>query len=211
VKREQLAFLCGGFAFGVLFGIAASYAFWNAPELDAAATSATFEGPRGPEAPGPGAGAGASSAAPMMAHINDLKRRLEEDPRNVYVLVELADLHQQVAMWPQAAGYYERALAVEPGHYELEVNLGLCYRGMGDYPRALAAFDRAREQAPRRPEPLVNTISAAAEARDFDRALDALTALESIDPLPEGLDAARMRELREWLENARGQAPPPSS
>jgi tetratricopeptide (TPR) repeat protein len=213
VTREQLAFLCGGFAFGVLFGIAAAYAFWNTPDLDVTATSAELEGPRGPEAPGASGNRGGpgDAAAPMMAHINDLKRRLSEEPENVNVLVELADLHQQVAMWPQAAGFYERALAVESGHYELEVNLGLCYRGMGDYPRALAAFTRARELAPGQPEPLVNTISAAAEARDYDRALEALTALEALDPLPEGLDAARIRELREWLEKAKLQAPAAAS
>jgi tetratricopeptide (TPR) repeat protein len=208
MKREHLAFLFGGFAFGALFGFAVAYGFAHRPELHLPAEQSTLEGPRGPQSPTEMGAGPSGGAAPMMARVNELKRALAAEPDNVGVLVELADLHQQAALWEQAARFYERALAVEPAHYELLVNLGLCYRGMGSPEQALAAFARAHEIDPGQWQALFNTVVVAAtDARDFDTALAALEAIEALEPPPAGLDASHLRQLRDWLEQTRaGQA-----
>jgi hypothetical protein len=208
MKREHLAFLAGGFAFGLLFGFALAYAVANRPDLDTAPAQATLEGPRGPDSPTQMGGGPSGGAAPMMARVNELKRALEANPQDVNVLVQLADLYQQAGLWDQAAGFYERVLVIEPGHYELEINLGLCYRGMGQFERALAAFARAHEIDPTQWQALFNTVVVAAmDARDFTRALGALDALEALDPPPPGMDPSQIRQLRDWIDETRTSPP----
>lgn len=208
MKRESVAFLAGGFVFGILFGYMLFYAVQNPPELPSGGTTASaMDSTRGPNAPTQVGSTAGGGGAPMMARINQLKRDLEQDPQDLAAAAELADIYQRAGMWEPAAGYYERALEIAPQHPELLVNLGLCYRGMGKFEEAIEAFQRAHGLDNSNWQSLFNTvIVAAVDLRQFDVAFGALEAMEAIRPLPEGLEADHLKQLRDWLVSSQQEA-----
>ena len=213
MKREHLAFLCGGFAFGVLFGFGLFHAYENRPDLSGERVAeAELEGPRGPRAmaqTGPsGVGpSGAAGGAPMMREINALKTALQQNPDDVVALVRLGSVYQQVGMWDQAAGFYERAVESGEERPELLLNLGLSYRALGRYEEALDLFERTHRNNPDHWQSLFNAVVVA--AGDMQRIDDAFMSLESLEAigrretLPQGFEPARVRQLRTWLEGLR--------
>ncbi len=207
MKRDHLAFLVAGLAFGFLLGFGWFHARSIAPgaaRSDGASAEAT--GPRGPMAPtqsGAPAGGG-----PMVAEINELKARLARDPKDLKALVRLANLYHDVSMWPEAAAYYERAVELDASDADLLTDLGVCYRGLQRFDDALAMFDRASAANPRHWQSLYNTIVVAAfDTARFDRAEEALRKLERFDPPPPNLAELRRRVA----EVAAGSAGSPGS
>jgi len=203
VKREQLFFLIGGFAFGILVGFALFHALDNPPALPEGAA------PMGGGAPSSGAMAGGGSVggAPMVKRINQLRRELDQDPQNMAAAVELADIYQSASMWDQAAGFYEQALDLEAEHPQLLVNLGLCYRGLGRFEEALEVFEAANRLEPQNWQSLFNKVVVAAlDLQRFEVAVAAMNALEKMPAVPGGPDEAQLSELREWLVAAQSAA-----
>ena len=202
MKKDHLAFLLGGLAFGFLFGFGGYHAWFAAPRTGG---SNPFANPV-TQAPAMPAAAPAPSqpaaGAPMVAEINELKRQLQQDPRNVAALVRLGNLYFDVQMWPEAAGYYEKAVEVEPKNPDLLTDLGTAYRGMGRPDKALEAFTRASAADPAHYQSLFNTVIVAGfDLGNFERAEQALRALEALNPPPPRLD-----ELRQALQQAQTQA-----
>ncbi len=158
--------------------------------------------PQGPPAPTQ-LGPNAEGGAPMVATVNRLKRMLQESPNDDQVLLKLANLYHDAAMWEQAAGYYERAVELAPPSADLLTDLGVCYRGLRRFDDALATFERANNLDPAHWKSLYNTVVVAGfDVNRLDLALGALDRMESIDPRPSELDAGRLKRLRELVQSA---------
>lgn len=208
MNRTHLYFLLGGILFGALVG-AASFNFVErrrdaetaAESAQAAAASAAQERQSTasrPAAPTAGGGGG----APMVALINELKGRLQENPDDLEALGGLANLYHDAGMWEQAIGYYERAIEVAPDSADLMTDMGICYRNNGEPQKALALFERAQKLAPDHWQSLFNTVIVAGfDLQDYDLAESALAKMEALDPPPPRVD-----ELREALEKRRDGA-----
>jgi tetratricopeptide (TPR) repeat protein len=207
LKREHVWFLLCGVAFGFLVGYGLFQATHDMPRLALAAGSESpVPGPQGPAAPTQVADAG--GGAPMVAEINRLKQKLQENPEDGETLVRLAHLYHDASMWQQAVDYYERALELSPHDPDLLTDAGICYRGMQEFDRALESFDRAHRADPRHWQALFNTVVVATfDVGRFDLAVEALDAIEAMDPIPAELDPARLVQLREALERARAAHP----
>ena len=86
LKKDQLAFLFGGLAFGFLLGFGLFRAIDTRPgQVTGPAASSEIPSPMGPAAP-MGSGTppqGAGGGAPMLAEINALKERVQKDPKDV--------------------------------------------------------------------------------------------------------------------------------
>lgn len=204
MKKEQLVFLIGGLAFGFLVGFGVYHVKFAAPDLGAGAASTEVAGPSGPMAPTQsglpgGAAPSGDGGAPMVAEINALKRRLESEPNDLAALTRLANLHHDVQMWPQAAGFYERAMELDQDNPNLLTDLGVCYRGMRDFDKALAMFERAQQVDPDHWQSLFNTVIVAGfDLAQWERAEAALDSVEALAP-----EAARIEELRKALAERR--------
>lgn len=208
MKREHLAFLVAGLAFGVLIGLAIGQ-FGKAPESSAAAAIPAPAGPAAPTQTGAGAAGAAPTddGAPMMREIAALRARLAEQPDDLPTLTRLANLYHDVQMWEPAKTYYERAVALSPSDPDLITDWGVCYAGTGDFDRALALFDRAQEARPGHSQSLFNTaVVAGLYAGDFARADAAIARLEQIDPAP-----PRLAELKADIASARAARGPAGS
>jgi len=208
MKREQLMFLLGGLAFGILIGFGSYHAIHSLPSLDGSAAIPAGAAP--PPAPAPMNNPNAAGGAPMFKRVNELKRLLQEDPENVQILRELANLHYDAAMWQQAVDYYERIAKLEPNPNVL-TDLGASYRGVGKFDRALDAFARARAMDPSHWQSLYNIIVVAvSDIGRADIAREALDAMEAIEPRPGELTDSQLQQLRHAVEAMANRAEQPS-
>jgi hypothetical protein len=196
MKRDHFLFLAAGLVFGILVGFGAYHAVYTTPSLDPARPGdATTPPPRAPAPMG-----GSPAGAPMGLRIEQLKRALEQDPDDDRALLALANLHYDAAMWQQAAAYYERVVELAP-NADVLTDLGVCYRELRAFDRALEAFARAQELDSGHWQSLHNTVVVATyDVARFDLARSALETMEALDPRPPGLDQARLDQLREAVE-----------
>ncbi len=150
MKRDQVAFLLGGLAFGFLFGFATHHTFWALPGKAEAAAQSSPPRPAGPTAmtqtpPDP---APQGRGAPMVEEIDALKRRLQENPSDLAAATRLAHLHHDVRMFRQAIEFYARAIELSPKDPDLLTDKGVCHQELGEFEEALRLFSRAQEAAP---------------------------------------------------------------
>ena len=193
----------GGFAFGVLVGFGLFRVYQDRPKLDATDVSAQdIASPAGPRAPGPGAAPqGDGGAAPMVGEINELKRRLEANPKDVVAAATLGGMYYQVGMWEQALQFYDIALNIEPDDPNLLTDSGNVYRELGRYDSALDNFRRAHELDPNHWQALFNTVVVAAfDLQQLELADAAMAKLDQIDPTP-----AQLPELKQALAEFRAE------
>jgi len=204
MTREQFAFLVGGLVFGILIGFGSYHAIHTSPALAGPAMAASMPAP---SAAAPGPDPNADGGAPMVKKINELKRMLQDDPDNDMVLRALGNAYYDAAMWDQARGYYERVAELKPSA-DLLTDLGVCYRGLKNYDKALESFARASELDPTHWQSLYNTVIVAVmDVGRFDVARDALAAMQAIEPRPAELDPDRLEQLRGLIEHAASAAP----
>ncbi len=225
MKKEYVAFLIGGFAFGLLFG----YGLFNALDQQPARAAAVGGGgvpmPAGPQAPAQTAGGG----APMVAEINELKHVLQNDPTNVNALFRITQIYGQVGMWEsvdpffeqaaeaapenaellrqlanilhdagqwqRAVDYYDRVLALAPDDPDVLTDRGTCLRSIGRFEEALQMFERAQQADPSHWQSLFNTIVVA--GFDLGRTDLAQQALARLEQIKP--DAPKLDELRQRL------------
>ena len=207
MKRDQFLFLLGGLAFGILIGFGSYHAIHETPQLDGQASMAAPPAPRGPAAPTQTGGPNADGGAPMVARVNELKRMLQENPDDPQVLLALANIYYDAAMWEQAAGYYERVAAIEPTP-DLLTDLGVCYRGLQRFDEALDRFARAQSMDSGHWQSLFNTVVVAGfDKGDLETAREALASMEAMNPRPAELPPERLRQLRELLDRAAAAEP----
>lgn len=204
MKKDQLVFLLGGLAFGFLFGFGVFHTWYKAPNVDGQSRAeATPAAAMPTSAPPAGQPMGqANSAAPMVGEINELKRMIQDDPTNVAAFVRLGNLHYDVQMWQQAAGYYESAIELQPENPDVMTDLGVCYREQGQFEKALEMFEGANRLNPNHHQSLFNVVVVAGfDLQQWDRAEKALEALEAMNPKP-----PRIAELRAAIERQRAAA-----
>ena len=146
----------------------------------------------------------------MVARVNELKRMLQESPEDPQIMLALANIYYDAAMWEQAAGYYERVAAIEPDP-DVLTDLGVCYRGLQKFDEALERFARAYAMDEGHWQSLFNTVVVAGfDKGDLETAREALASMEAMNPRPAELPPERLRQLRELLDRA-AQAPPEAS
>jgi Tfp pilus assembly protein PilF len=205
VKRDNLAFLLAGLAFGSLVGFAAYHSFATRPNTEIAMANMAGPGaPRGTQAPTQTGGPNTGGGAPMMAEINALKRALQADPNSEEALLRLANIYHDAGMFEQAAGYYERVVELAPHNPNVLTDLGVCYRSMRQFDRALEKFAEARRVDPQHWQSLFNAaVVAGFDLGQYDVADEALDAIEALDPPPADLDRTQLEQLRHALEQSK--------
>jgi cytochrome c-type biogenesis protein CcmH/NrfG len=202
VRKDQLVFLLGGLAFGFLFGFGVYHTWYATPDLGGPAATAAAPGPTGPPPQGQQATGQPNSSAPMVGEINQLKRMIQDDPQNVAAFVRLGNLHYDVQMWDQAVGYYQKALELQPDDPNVMTDMGVCFRGLGQFEKALELFEKASGLNPDHHQSRFNVVIVAGfDLNQWDRADAALRELEAMNPKPPRTD-----ELRGALERERAAA-----
>ncbi len=210
LKREHAAFLIGGLLFGVLFGYGLFNLLDTLPAGGARGATAETSGPAGPAAPTQVAGGG----APAMQQVNELKRELEQNPKDVSAMLKLGDLYRQIGQWDPAIGYYDRALETDPDNVELRRALAYMYQDSGRCDKAVPYYERLLEREPGNADLLTDLGVCFRALGRYDEALEQFRRASQSDPehwqsvfntvVVAGLDLGRdadadaaMRRLRE--------------
>jgi tetratricopeptide (TPR) repeat protein len=184
VTRDQIIFLLGGLVLGLIIGgttigpMVTRLSSAPAPQPAAPAPAAPSDGM--PSA----APAAAAAGAPMEAvrrQLDALKGQLAQDPNNVEALVQLGNMYMDVGKFPQAAEYYERAVAVREDP-NVRTDLGICYKQSGQLEKALAEFRRVEQLQPQQWQAVYNEVIILGELRRFDEARTRFAALEKMRP-----------------------------
>jgi len=196
LKKDHVAFLFGGLAFGFLLGFGLFRAIDTRPgHVAESGAAAEIPSPMGPAAATQTAGGG----APMMAEINALKERVQKDPKDVQAWSRLANIYQDASMFEPAIQFYQRAVDLAPTNANLLTDLGICYQAVKQFDKALEFLERAQKADPANWQSLYNIVVVAGlEMGRFDRADAALARLQEIHP-----DAPNLAQLREALNKAR--------
>jgi tetratricopeptide (TPR) repeat protein len=177
MKRDTVVFTVCGFVLGLVIG-----SFLIGPHL-----GSTSLGPSGGVAnaaePAP-----AAASVPSMSQMNAvreqlaaLKATIEKDPRNAGALAQLGSMYMDAAKFPQAAEYFERALAVREDP-TVRTDLGICYKQNGQLDKAADAFARAASEAPDQWQALYNQAIVLGELQRWDDARAVAAKLSAMRP-----------------------------
>ena len=177
--------------FGVLLGFIAGYLMHEVmvgrqpPRLPPGmSTTATVSGDQAGNAPAEQPpSAGAPSGAPMMAEVQDLEARIAKDPKDAEALRRLGDLNFDISNWQKARDLYGRYLELRPGDPDVMTDLGVTYRGLKEFDRALELFDRVGKTAPDHWQSRYNQVVVLAfDLNKVDAARQVLAELQRLQP-----------------------------
>lgn len=87
--------------------------------------------------------------AEMNLKIKTLKEIVEKDPKNLPALVELGNLYFDSGQPKEAIEAYSRYLAIKPDNPDLRTDMGIMYRALGDFDRAIEEFKKAAQSDPK--------------------------------------------------------------
>lgn len=139
-------------------------------------------------------GGGAPQSNPMAAvreRLAALKEQVARDPGNSTALAQLGNMYMDAAKFSEASGYYERALAVHDDP-NVRVDLGICYKNLGQLEKSLTEFHRAAASSPDQWQPLYNEAIVLAELHRFSEAKTIVARLRQMRP--DDADVARLEQ-----------------
>jgi len=154
LNKDNLLFLLGGLVLGFIFAFLMfeAMASRQPPRLTAALRSQIAMGDPeaggamggGAEAP-PGAGQG---GGPAMAEIQQLREIVEKNPNDIQAVRKLADLNFDIQNWQRAQELYSHYLELKPNDPDVITDLGITYRGLQQYDKAIDLFNQAKKLEP---------------------------------------------------------------
>lgn len=128
-KKQRIVFIIFTIVMGV--GLVGSSMMW------------AF-GPSGDE--GKQANTNLPPAMAVSERITGLEGQLKEDPQNVGLMGQLAELYWQNGEAEKAVETYLKALGIKPSDAKLSKDLALAYYLMGDYNNAVASLEQTLKQ-----------------------------------------------------------------
>jgi cytochrome c-type biogenesis protein CcmH/NrfG len=105
-----------------------------------------------PQMAPPGVPAPAPSARDTIeatSQIQTLREIVKKDPKNLAAWVELGNLYFDTDQPKEAIEAYKQYLAIKPENPDVRTDMGIMYRKLGDFDRAVEEFRKAAQNDPR--------------------------------------------------------------
>jgi tetratricopeptide (TPR) repeat protein len=129
-------------------------------------------------------------------------QKTEREPRNLETWRELGNAYFDADMPAQAIAAYSRALAINPDDTNILNDQGAMYRQTGDFTRALANFEKARQVDPLNLESIYNSgYVLAFDLNQIDRAIAMWRSYLALDKTSE-----TSRQVQSFIERYGGSA-----
>ena len=166
---------------GLMVGLLGPKMFGNRPAVQQVSQQAPAQ-PQ--QAPGPD----------YSLQISELKRRLQSNPNDVGLLVQLGNTYFDSNMYPESIEAYEKSLALRPGDPNVLTDLGVMYRRNGRSDEAVKRFRIAAQADPMHFQSRLNL--GVVLFYDFNDGIGAREALEEVLKIyPQGPNADNARQL----------------
>ena len=131
--------------------------------------------------------------------VNELKRRLQTNPNDVALLVQLGNTYFDSNMYPESIEAYEKSLALKPGNPNVLTDLGVMYRRNGQSDEAVKRFRLAAAADPMHFQSRMNL--AVVLFYDLNDGFGAREAAESVLAVyPQGPNADNARQILAEIE-----------
>jgi len=98
-----------------------------------------------PQSPPAGGRAMATADPQLLEAARELERLLAADPNHYEHLVQMGNVQYDLANWPKAIHYYEKARAVRDDSADVMTDLAVAYREAGQPAKAIELLDRAAD------------------------------------------------------------------
>jgi tetratricopeptide (TPR) repeat protein len=131
----------------------------------------------------PGAQQGAQPGTPPMAEVQKLKAYVAEHPNDAEAVLQLANLNFDIQNWPRARDLYNHYLELRPKQPNTLTDLGITYRQLKEYDRALDLFKQAQTIDPNHWQSRFNAVIVLAfDLKRYDEAESVLGQLKKLQP-----------------------------
>jgi tetratricopeptide (TPR) repeat protein len=175
--------------FGILLGFIAGYllhevmASRQPPRFAPGAPNAMSGGSVPGQAPAAAPQQDMAAAQAQQQEMQQLEQFVKDNPTDAQAIRRLADLNYDRAQWPQAEALYSQFLKLEPGNTDVLSDLGVVYRNLQQYDRALETFDEVQRVKPGHWQSLYNkAIVLAFDKRELDEAQKVVDVLKTLQP-----------------------------
>jgi Flp pilus assembly protein TadD len=137
-----------------------------------------------------------------MAEIERLKQQIESNPEDADAILQLANLNYDIRNWARAKDLYLRWLELRPADPGVLTDLGVAYRGLGEFPEAMKRFDEAQKLQAGHWQSMFNQVVVLSfDLHDHERAEAVLAQLRTLQP-----DNPEVERLGREVEQAKEQA-----
>jgi len=156
-----------------------------------------------PQMAPPGAAAPAPPARDQMetaSQIQTLKEIVKKDPKNLPAWVELGNLYFDTDQPKEAIEAYSQYLAVKPDNPDVRTDMGIMYRKLGQFDKALEEFRKAARSDPKHVNSRYNIgLVLLHDKQDMQGAIKAWEEYLKVDPNSE--KAQRIRAQIEKMKS----------
>ncbi|MCJ7786036.1 MAG: tetratricopeptide repeat protein [Desulfobacterales bacterium] len=155
-----------------------------------------------PDAPAPVPPARDSIEA--ASQIQTLKEIVKKDPKNLPAWVELGNLYFDTDQPKEAIEAYSRYLAVKPDNPDVRTDMGIMYRKLGQFDRALEEFRKAARSDPKHVNSRYNIgLVLLHDKQDIQGAIKAWEEYLKVDP-----NSEKSQRIRAQIEKMKTMAVP---
>jgi cytochrome c-type biogenesis protein CcmH/NrfG len=125
----------------------------------------------------------APSPVEAAAKIQTLKDILQKDPKNLSAWVELGNTYFDTNQPQESIDAYSKYLAMKPDNPDVRTDMGIMYRKLGDYDRAIKEFRTSAQNDPKHVNSRYNTgLVLLHDKQDIKGAIKAWEEYLKVDP-----------------------------
>jgi cytochrome c-type biogenesis protein CcmH/NrfG len=164
--------------------------------------------PKSPIAP-PGAPESAPptrNSIEATSQIQTLKEIVKKDPKNLPAWVELGNLYFDTDQPKEAIDAYNHYLAVKPDNPDVRTDMGIMYRKLGQFDKALEEFRKAARSDPKHVNSRYNIgLVLLHDKQDMQGAIKAWEEYLKVDP-----NSERAQRIKSQIEKMKSMAAAPA-
>jgi cytochrome c-type biogenesis protein CcmH/NrfG len=157
-----------------------------------------------PGAPAPAPAPPARDSIETASQIQTLKEIVKKDPKNLPAWVELGNLYFDTDQPKEAIDAYSRYLAVKPDNPDVRTDMGIMYRKLGQFDKALEEFRKAAQSDPKHVNSRYNIgLVLLHDKQDIRGAIKAWEEYLKVDP-----NSERAQRIRAQMEKMKSMPAP---
>jgi cytochrome c-type biogenesis protein CcmH/NrfG len=148
----------------------------------------------------------ARDSVEVASQIQTLKEIVKKDPKNLPAWVELGNLYFDSDRPKEAIDAYSRYLAAKPDNPDVRTDMGIMYRKLGQFDKALEEFKKAAQTDPKHVNSRYNIgLVLLHDKQDMKGAINAWEEYLKVDP-----NSERAQRIRAQIEKMKAMSVPPT-